>query len=106
VTIEQDRPAERGRGRASWWLVTLVITVGVVIAAAVWASEDPDGLERVAEDLGFADAGAEPGYQLLPDYTLPGLDGVLSTAVAGVIGIVVVVALMYALGRLLAARRS
>jgi cobalt/nickel transport system permease protein len=92
--------------RGAWALVALAVTALVVVAASVWASEDPDGLERVAEDLGFIDQGADPGYQILPDYTIPGLEGVASTMVAGLIGVVVVLGLMLILGRLLARRAS
>ena len=70
------------------------------------ASADPDGLERVAENLGFADQGEEPGFQVLPDYTIPGIDDPrLSTILAGLIGVVIVFVLMVGLGRLLRARR-
>ncbi|HVM31131.1 MAG TPA: PDGLE domain-containing protein [Candidatus Limnocylindrales bacterium] len=92
--------------RTAWLAIALAITAVAVIAAAIWASEDPDGLERVAEDLGFVGAGADPGFEVLPDYTLPGLEGVASTIVAGLVGVVVVVGLMLVLGRLLARRRT
>lgn len=100
---------EEPRGRSvarRWLLAALGLIVAVVIAAAAWASADPDGLERVAEDLGFVDAGQEPGFQLLPDYTIPGLEGVGSTVVAGLVGVVVVLGLVLLLGRLLARRRA
>ena len=92
------------RSSRRWIAAALGIVVFVVIAAATWASADPDGLERVAQDVGFIDAAQDPGYQILPDYTLPGLDGTLSTIVAGLIGVLVVVGLVLLLGRL-AARR-
>jgi cobalt/nickel transport system permease protein len=95
-----------GRGRRGWWIVGLAAAVAVVVLAAIWASADPDGLERIAEDLGFIDAGREPGFEILPDYTVPGLDGALSTVVAGVIGVVIILGLMLLLGRLLARRRA
>ena len=54
------------------------------------ASSAPDGLERVAADLGFAITG--PGSILagapLADYTIAGLQGPLSASLAGVLGIV------------------
>jgi cobalt/nickel transport system permease protein len=89
---------------ARWVLIVLAISGVVVAGAAFWASADPDGLERVAQDLGFIDSGQEPGFQILPDYTIPGLDGPGSTIVAGVVGMAVVLLLMYGLGKLLARR--
>jgi cobalt/nickel transport system permease protein len=93
-------------GWRRWILVTLGLVATLVVAAAIWASADPDGLERVAHDLGFIDAGQEPGFQVLPDYTFPGLDGAASTVVAGLIGVAIVFVLMVVLGRVLARRSS
>lgn len=95
----------RSASRA-WWAVALALTAVVVAAAAIWASSDPDGLERVAEDLGFIGSGEGPAFELLPDYTIPGLDGPASTIVAGLVGVVLVLGLVLLLGRLLARRRS
>jgi cobalt/nickel transport system permease protein len=87
------------------WLIAVLAIVGLtVVAASIWASADPDGLERVAEDLGFLDASQDPGYQILPDYTIPGIDGVVSTIAAGLIGVVVVFGLVWLIGRVLARR--
>jgi cobalt/nickel transport system permease protein len=88
----------------NWLLATAAICVVVVITASLWASADPDGLERVAEDLGFIDQGEAPGFQLLPDYTIPGLDGPTSTIVAGLVGMAIVVGLMLVVGKLLSRR--
>jgi cobalt/nickel transport system permease protein len=98
--------AGMNRSLRTWLLGAVGLIAAIVIAAAIWASADPDGLERVAEDLGFIDAGQDPGFQILPDYTFPGLDGVASTIVAGLIGVGVVVVLMVVLGRLMARRGS
>jgi cobalt/nickel transport system permease protein len=105
VSVQADPQGQRS-GARTWLLAGLGLAVVVVLAAALWASADPDGLERVAEDLGFIDAGQQPGFEILPDYTLPGLDGVASTVVAGLIGIVVVLGVVWLLGRLLARRRA
>jgi cobalt/nickel transport system permease protein len=109
MTAESAEPtADQGKapsGARRWWLAVLVVVGAVVIAATIWASADPDGLERVAEDLGFISAGQQPGFEILPDYTIPGLDGPLSTVVAGLVGVVIVIGLMLLLGRALARRR-
>jgi cobalt/nickel transport system permease protein len=92
------------RSFRNWLLATAAICVVIVVTASLWASADPDGLERVAEDLGFIDQGEAPGFQLLPDYTIPGLDGPTSTIVAGLVGMAIVVVLMLVVGKLLARR--
>jgi cobalt/nickel transport system permease protein len=92
--------------RAGWWLGGLAIAVVIVIVASFFASADPDGLERVAEDTGFLDRGVDNPYTILPDYTFPGIDGPLSTIIAGIIGLAVVFALVFLVGRVLARRRG
>ncbi|NPV09549.1 MAG: hypothetical protein HPY83_16515 [Anaerolineae bacterium] len=66
------------------------------------ASSFPDGLERVAEDLGFIDRAQDPAYETLPDYTVPGVasEG-LSTILAGAIGVTVVFGVTWGIGTLL-----
>ena len=89
-----------------WWIAGLAVAVVVAVLAASFASGDPDGLDSVAIQQGFEKAGTEPGFRVLPDYTIPGLDGTASTIVAGVVGIALVFAFVLVLGRLLARRRK
>jgi hypothetical protein len=90
-----------------WWAVGIGLSVLVVVVLAPLASSDPDGLERVGEDLGFNEGAQGPAYEILPDYSVPGLfDPVLSTVVSGIIVIVVVFAIMILVGRLLRRRRA
>jgi cobalt/nickel transport system permease protein len=79
--------AQGGRG----WVVAGLATALAVVLLSPLASADPDGLERVAEDLGFIDRGMDAPYQILPDYTIPLLgETPLSTIVAGALGVVIV----------------
>jgi hypothetical protein len=94
----------RGIGRY-WWLVGLAIAAIIVIVLAPLASPDPDGLERVAEDHGFLQSARDAIHSIIPDYTVPGVDGNLSTILAGLIGVAIVFLVMVVLGRLLARRR-
>ena len=89
-----------------WWVAGLAIAGGIAVLAALFASGDPDGLISVAADKGFEEAAESPGFQVLPGYTIAGLDGTTSTIVAAVIGIAVVFLLVLLLGRLLARRRK
>jgi len=64
-------------------------------------------LERVAEDRGFLVRAQDAVYEILPDYSIPGIeDPFLTTVLAGLIGVVVLFGLMVLLGRLLARRRG
>jgi hypothetical protein len=98
-----DRSVQRRPSR--WWIGGLVVSLIVVGLASALASPDPDGLERVAEDQGFLERARDSLYSLLPDYTIPGLDGALSTMVSGAIGVALVFVTMIVVGRLLARRK-
>jgi cobalt/nickel transport system permease protein len=88
-----------------------VLATGTAIAAILallspLASGNPDGLERVAEDSGFLERGLDPSYNILPDYTIPGLNGGISTILSGLIGVMIIVALGYGIATLLRRRRT
>lgn len=96
--LEAKVEARGGRG---WVVAGLAVSLVVVLLAPL-ASADPDGLERVAIDMGFIERGADSSYQILPDYTIPLLgDTALSTILAGVIGALLVAALTVVVVRLL-----
>jgi cobalt/nickel transport system permease protein len=105
VTNRND-VAPGGRIGRRWWIVGLAIAALIVIVFAPLASADPDGLERVAADHGFLGAALHALYSIIPDYTVPGIDGSLSTILAGLIGVAIVFGVMVALGRLLARKRT
>jgi len=66
------------------------------------ASKDPDGLEKVAANLGFLSRAKESFYRLIPDYLFPGIqDKKIATIIAGVLGVALIVS-----AALLAYRRN
>ena len=82
-----------------WWVVGLLLAVTVVLFSPL-ASSHPDGLERVAEDTGFLEDAKPSPYEVLPDYTVPGVrNEAASTIAAGIIGTLLVFALGYGLSR-------
>ena len=86
-------------GNYSWVIGGIIISILVVLISP-WASINPDGLERVAEDLEFLYTGTEAPYQVLPDYIIPALgESGFSTILAGIIGIVVVFLIVFGIGR-------
>jgi hypothetical protein len=91
--------------RRFWWLAALALVAAIVIVLAPLASSDPDGLERVAEDIGFAASGEAAPFELLPDYSVPFVDdGPASLILAGLIGVGLLLVIAWSLGRLLARR--
>jgi cobalt/nickel transport system permease protein len=98
----QSASAQGGRG---WILTGVLITLAVVLLSP-FASASPDGLERVASDIGFLNTAQSASYQVIPDYTIPFLgETPISTIVAGVIGVIVVLAIAFVTGRSLQSRK-
>jgi hypothetical protein len=96
----------RRRGR-TWWIVGIAIAALVVIVLGPLASSDPDGLERVAEDVGFIGMAENFFSGLLGDYAIPGVDNAwLSTVLAGLLGLAIVIVVMVVIGRLVTRRRA
>jgi hypothetical protein len=97
----------RTSGGNRWWVAGLAIAGLVVVAAVALASGDPDGLERVAEDLGFIDRAADAPVSVIPDYAVAGIDDpAVASILAGLIGVAIVFVAMIVLGRVLARRRA
>jgi cobalt/nickel transport system permease protein len=70
-------------------LVGLVVALLVAVGVAQFAVDDPDGLERVAEDTGFADSAREHAFEssLFADYATTGVaNEAVSLAIAGAAG--------------------
>ena len=103
---EPNPSTRRTRGRR-WWIAGLAIAALVVIVLGPLASSDPDGLERVAEDAGFLGLAQNFFSGLLGDYAIPGVDNAwLSTVLAGLLGLAIVVLVMVVLGRVVTRRRA
>ncbi|HLE52858.1 MAG TPA: energy-coupling factor ABC transporter permease [Anaerolineales bacterium] len=85
------------------WVAGLLIALVLAIASPL-ASARPDGLERIAGQLGFLDAARSSRSQIIPDYAFPGVSNTaLATILAGMIGVLIVFGVALAVGY---ARRS
>ena len=111
VFILRSRPdllgegSESAQGSKGWILTGVLITLAVVLLSP-FASASPDGLERVAEDLGFINIAQSAPYEVIPDYTIPFLGATpISTIVAGAIGVIVVLAIAFIAGRSLQSKK-
>ena len=78
----------------------------LVVMFSPLASGDPDGLERVAEDQGFIDTAEDAPYNVIPDYAFPGVENeAVATILAGLVGVVIVVAIVLLAGAWLGRER-
>lgn len=85
----------------------LLLSLGLVIFVAPFASGSPDGLEKVAAALGFEPKATATPLLAAPlsHYTIPGFQSaVSSTIVAGGVGILIAFVLAYLLARALTPR--
>ncbi len=83
-----------------WFVGALLVTVLIAVVGSRYASSEPDGLEYVAEREGFADQAQDHTLAQTPlaDYgDNLGTDRALSTGIAGLIGVIVAIALGFGL---------
>ena len=87
----------------------LLVAIGLAMLVSGFASSSPDGLNKVAEDHGFAAKAKEHLFENGPlaGYAVKGVNSDrLSTALAGLIGVLVTFGVGLALFALLRAMRS
>jgi cobalt/nickel transport protein len=89
-----------------WASLGVALLVGIFISP--FASQNPDGLDRVSQDLKFDDkAAAEPPAQKLPfylvfeEYALRGVPEAIATPVAGLVGTLATFGVSLGVGRLI-----
>lgn len=91
--------------------------LGVALLVAVFlspfASSDPDGLDRAAQDLGFEEKAVEeplshklPFYQMFEEYQLRGVPETVATPIAGLVGTLVTFGLAWGAGKMLVRNRE
>jgi PDGLE domain len=90
--------------------LALAVAVGLATAISPFASPNPDGLEKVAEEKAFLDQGKLAGIQEdspIPDYAFPGVENErVATGLAGFVGTLAVFAMGWGLAWLLRRRPS
>lgn len=76
------------------------ILAGLLVVLAPLASSHPDGLEWVAGQHSFLESARQALFNLLPDYTVPGIaNPALATISAGIIGVILVFLIAFFTGR-------
>lgn len=77
-------------------LILIIVCLAFLIP---FASSSPDGLERVAENLGVEEVNSSSNG-LMPDYTVPIVQNSYgSTLIAGIIGVFLVLGAAFVLGK-------
>ena len=87
-----------------YWIFGLVMALAMAMFISLYASPEPDGLEKVADDLGFLEHGEgnEVIESPMPDYVIPGLGNeTVAASLAGLIGTVMVFGIGIGAGRIL-----
>ncbi len=88
--------------------VALALAIGLATAVSPFASPNPDGLEKVAEEKAFLDEGKLHNLQEdspIPDYAFPGIENErVATGVAGFVGTLGVFAIGFGLAWLVRRR--
>ena len=88
--------------------VALALAIGLASAVSPFASPNPDGLEKVAEEKAFLDAGKLHSLQEnapIPDYAFPGVeDERVATGLAGFVGTLGVFAIGWGVARVVRRR--
>lgn len=99
---ENNLPAQP-RQRGELVAFGLLAALGVAVFIAPFACSWPDGLDSVAKKFGFDHKLAAPMlYAPAPDYHVPGIHWAIgATALAGVLGSLIVCAFAWLLGRFL-----
>jgi cobalt/nickel transport protein len=85
----------------------LGISLLIAIFLSPFASQNPDGLDRVSQDHKFDDKALEqapahklPFYQAFDEYAVRGLPGGIATPIAGLIGTLATFGLAWGIGKL------
>jgi cobalt/nickel transport system permease protein len=83
----------------------VVVALLIGILAVFLASPSPDGLESVAEEVGFLGSAQGPAFEVIPDYVMPGLaNETLAAVLAIVLGTLLLFGVGFAVARLLRRR--
>lgn len=91
----------------------LGIALLIAIFLSPFASSDPDGLDRVSQDLKFDDKASEdapatklPFYQVFEEYALRGVPESVATPMAGLIGTLVTFGIAWGVGKVVVHRSA
>ena len=91
------------------YIIGFVITLLIAGVFSFYASSSPDGLEKVAIDLGFIDSAKDSAVSnsTLAEYGVKGVENErLSVGIAGIVGVFATGLVMYAIVRFLGKKKN
>lgn len=93
--------------KQKYWIFGLFVALFMATILSLFASPDPDGLERVAEDHGFIGKDSGSFFEIMPDYVVPGIENeTIAASLAGLIGTLIVFGLTIGVGIVLKRKNS
>lgn len=101
------------RRNQTWTLPGLGIALLIAVFLSPLASQHPDGLDRVAQDLKFENREAKeksaeklPFYTVFDEYALRGVPEQVATPLAGLLGTLATFGLAWGIGKLMVRGRA
>lgn len=90
-----------------WWHFILLVALAFAGVLSLLASANPDGLERVLQNLGFIERGETLFESPFKDYTTPFIENeIISKALAGVVGTLLVLGIMIFLTKVMVRKKD
>ena len=97
------------QGNRKFYLIVLLVSIGLAGIASFYASSSPDGLEKVAGDIGFIETAKDHTLDnsALADYGVAGIENErLSVGIAGILGVVATGLLMYLIIKFISRKKN
>ena len=92
-----------------FYLIVLLVSIGLAGIVSFYASSSPDGLEKVAGDIGFIDTAKDHTLDnsALADYGVAGIENErLSIGIAGILGVIATGLLMYLIIKFISRKKN
>ena len=92
-----------------FYLIFLLVSIGLSGIVSFYASSSPDGLEKVAGDIGFIETAKDHTLDnsALADYGVAGIENErLSVGIAGILGVIATGLLMYLIIKFISRKKN
>jgi cobalt/nickel transport protein len=97
------------KANRKFYLISLLVSIGLAGIVSYYASSSPDGLEKVAGDIGFIETAKDHTLDnsALADYGVAGIENErLSVGIAGIVGVIATGALMYLIVKFISRKKK
>ena len=97
------------KANKKFYLISLLVSIGLAGIASYYASSSPDGLEKVAGDIGFIETAKDHTLDnsALADYGVAGIENErLSVGIAGILGVIATGVLMYLIIKFISRKKN